>query len=405
VYAQVPIRHDLRRAVVQVLRLVRRDRDRSATSVVFDVSRALALDEEAEVLSVMIEPRHPLRPRRHLWLDEFAHVEVAHVLGGHNALGHELVPLEEDALRRLADRVAPGCHLVITAAGSQGNKDHERRAADILRSVSPPASIAESSTFHSENLLVREYTAVVNALLLASAERLASDLSDAVADAVGDGARVYVATNEGGCTPLSRLPITPVHAFRADAAGEVLGAAALGGRATGRVIVARDDSVRVAEFFDGLPAVVNRFSAPGGVLLASSFAQVSPLTDLLLTGSAEPPLTVLAAGAEEALDAFGLTPAAITDEDLIALGAAVAPMTYWYNRVVTVQSPAELDEAFREGERRARANLIASGADPADVRIAESRVFATTYGEAQMVRIRVRGVASTAPSPLERSAA
>lgn len=386
---------DLTSAVADALRSLRSDQDEPVSSVVFDVSRALARDADAGVVSVLIEPRAPREPRRHLWPSEHIPVDVAHVGGGHNALGHELVPLDEQALRRLAEHIAPGAHLVVSAAGSPVNAEHERRAAEVLRSAAAVGSITESSAFYSDSLLVREFTAILNAVMLARAEQLAASLEDAVAQGAGEEVRAFVATNEGGCTPLSRLPITPVHSMRADVAGEMLGGAAVAGRTSGRIIVARRGAVRIGEFVDGLPSVVSRTSLPGGISLASSFARVVPLTDLLLSGSAEPPVTVLVEGAERELAEFGLAPAIGTDEDLVAVGAAVAPASYWHNRVARVVGAEDIDRAIADGEAIARANLVAWGAHPSGVRITEARVLATTYGEAQMIRARVRGVAET----------
>jgi hypothetical protein len=383
------------RSVADVLTRLRGDGEEAVSSVVFDVSGALERDPEARVVSVLIEPRHPIAPRRHLWPAESIPVEVAHVRGGHNALGHELVPLDEQALRALASRIAPGSHLVVSAAGATVNPEHERRAAEVLRSAVPVGSITESSAFASDSLLVREFTAVLNAVLLASAERLAACLADAVSRGAGEGVRAFVATNDGGCTPLSRLPLTPVHSVRADVADEMLGGAAVARRTDGRIIVARPGAVRIGEFVAGLPSVVTRSSLPGWIPLASNFAHVVPLTDLLLSGSAEPPVTVLVRGAEQELAAFGLAPALVTDDDLVAVGAAVAPVSYWHNRVARVVGAADIERALAEGEAIARANLVAWGAHPAGVRIAKSRVLATTYGEAQMIRVNVRGVADT----------
>ncbi|WP_167758151.1 hypothetical protein [Microbacterium sp. dk485] len=402
-FASRPLQGGLTRPVAAVITELRRALDEPVAVVVFDVTGVLRTDADARVVSVLIEPRRPLQPRRHLWLEESLQVRAAHVRGGHNALGQELFSLDEDALLRLAEDVGDGAHIVVSAAGAPGNGDHERRAAEVLRGALAPASITESRSFYGDSLLVREYTAVLNALLGASAERIASDLADAVTTSAGEKARALVATNEGGSTPLTRLPITPVHAFRAEIASEMLGAALLGGRSDGRVIVAHAGTVRIAEFISGLPAVVSRTSLPDGTSLASSFAHVVPLTQLLLSGSGEPPVTVLVRGAEDALVPFGLTPAVTTDHDLVALGAAVAPMSYWHNRVVRVTSAADVAQALADGEGTARANLVAAGADPGHVHIPESRVLATTYGEAQMVRIRVRGVAETAPRPCRRA--
>ncbi|MGP3534770.1 hypothetical protein ACTU3I_08255 [Microbacterium sp. RD1] len=397
-FASRRFRGALTRPVAQVLTEVRRALEEPVAVVVFDVSGVLRRDAGARVVSILIEPRRPIRPRRHLWAAEALQVTAAHVRGGHNALGQELFPLDEDALSALAAGIPDGSHIVVSAAGSPGNGDHERRAAEVLRCAVQPASITESRSFYGDSLLVREYTAVLNAVLAASAERIASDLTDAVRRSAGEAVRALVATNEGGCTPLTRLPITPVHSFRADVAGEMLGAAVLGERSDGRLIVARPGAVRIAEFIDGLPSVVSRTTLPDGTSLASSIAHVVPLTDLLVSGSGDPALTVLVAGAEEELTPFGLTPAVTTDRDLVALGAAVAPMSYWHNRLVEVASASDIARALSDGEAIARANLVAAGADPGDVRVRESRVLATTYGEAQMVRIRVGAVAAAVPS-------
>ena len=395
---------DPTRPVAEILRRLCGDAGDAVSAVVFDVSQALVRDADTKVVSVLIEPRKPREPRRHLWPAERIPVDVAHIGGGHNALGHELVPLDEEALRGLAGHIEPGSHLVVSAAGSPVNPEHERRAAEVLRSTVSVGSVTESSAFYSDSLLVREFTAILNAVMLASAERLAASLADAVALGAGEGVRAFVATNDGGCTPLSRLPITPVHSMRADVAGEMLGGAAVAGRTDGRIIVARPGAVRIGAFVDGLPSVVSRTSLPGGMSLASSFAHVVPLTDLLLSGSAEPPVTVLAEGAEQDLAVFGLAPLIVTDEDLVAVGAAVAPASYWHNRVARVLGAEDIERALADGEAIARANLVAWGAHPARVRVTESRVLATTYGEAQMIRVRVRGVVDTQGSgiPAER---
>jgi hypothetical protein len=386
---------DLTAVVAAVLKRLHHNVAEEVSSVVFDVSGVLAPDRATGIVSVLIEPRHPLEPRQHLWLTHGIPVETVHILGGHDALGHELVALDEEALRLLAARTPSGSHVVISAAGSQVNPNHERRAGEALRSAADVDSITGSSSFYSDSLLVREFTAVLNTSLLRSAEQVAATLADAVAQGAGERVRSFVTTNEGGCTPLSRLPITPVHSMRAEIAGAMLGGAAVAGRSEGRIIVARAGDVRIADFIDGLPSVISRGTVPGGVSIASSFAHVVPLTSLLLSGSAEPPVTILVEGAERELDAFGLAPAIVTAEDLVAVGAAVAPMSYWHNRVVHVLGADDINRALAAGEAAARANLVAWGAPPAGVRISESRVLATTYGAAQMIRVRVRGVAET----------
>lgn len=365
------------------------------TSVVFDVSEALVLDGDTSITSVLIEPRHPLEMRKHLWLAEDIPVRTAHLRGGHAALGHELVALEEMELQALVEQIASGEHFVISAAGSSGNPDHEHRVAAALRAAAPTASVLESAWFSSESLLIREFTAVVNTLLLKSAEMLTTILADASARGTSGDVRAFVMTNDGGCTPLTRLSITPVHSLRSRFAATMLGAATLARHRDGWFAVAAEGVVRAGEFIDGLPSLINRTPLPGGASLASSAAHIVPLTDLLVSGSVDPTVVVLAPGTEKELAALGLAPKVVSGADLVAIGAAVAPMSYWYQRVVPVQTATDIEHALRAGEGSARANLVAAGADPGGVHVAESRVLATAYGEAHVVRLRIRAVAET----------
>ena len=170
--------------------------------------------------------------------------------------------------------------------------------------------------------------------------------------------------------------------------------------ADGRVIVAGPGAVRVGDLIDGIASVRTGMTLREGAVLASSFARVLPLSPLLAPGRDDAAVAVAVRGFEGDLAAFEIEPAIVTDADLVAVGAAVAPLSYWYHRVVRVVDAADVDRALRGGEGTARMNLVASGADPDDVRITESRVLGTTYGDAQVVRLRVRGVAPTPDVPL-----
>lgn len=387
---------DLGDAVARVLRRVRTRLGEEISSVIVDVSEVLTPDDSADVVAVLIEPRIPVVPRRHGWERDGLRVDTAQIRGGHTALGDELVPIDEEALLQLAATVPAGAHLILSAAGAPCNPVHERRAAELLRAAAPVASVTESHTFFSDSILVREHTAVVNALLLRQGEQLSGILADAVARVAGDDARVFVSRNDGGCSSLARLSVTPVHSVRSGIAAAVRGAATLAGRSSGRLVLALPDAVLIGEFTEGmLPAVARPPLPAGRAALASNFAQVVPLTDLLISGSTEAPVAVAAEGCEGALGAFGLEPALITGHALVALGASTAPLSHWHNGIARIVTANDVAKALREGAQIARAALVAAGAAPDDVRVTESRVLATSYDEAQVVRIRVRTVAAT----------
>jgi hypothetical protein len=318
---------------------------------------------------VLIEPRQPPEQRINLWRKSALPVTAANVVGGHAATGDEIVPLDEDALVRLAAGITPGSHLVVAAVGSLVNENHESRAAEILRINAHPASITQSRFFSSGSLLIRENTAVHNALLLTCSDELADLLTAAVARGAGPGVPAYVATNDGGCSPLARLPVSPVHCLNSAIAGELVGAGAILGGPDDPVVASQHPGLPW-DVMDALPALTGTTTMPDGTILASTSVRVSPLLPPALPH-----------------------PAAVTDDDLVALGAAMAPLTYIYNQVVRVAGVDDVGRALHDGESRARTVLVAAGADPATVRIPERRVQATAYAMAHMVTIRVRGIA------------
>ena len=398
----VETRSDVDAAVTAALTRIAAMLGEPVTSVIVDVSDLLEPDDSTEVVAVLIEPRLPVTPRRHGWETEGLTVTTAQLRGGHTALGDELVALDEEAMLRLAGDLPRGARVVLSATGARCNPAHERRAAEMLRAAASVAGVTESHTFFSDSILTREYTAVVNAKLLRRAERLSRVLAAAVARGAGPDARVFVARNDGGCSSLARLSATPVHSLHSAFAARMRGAAAVVGRTAGRVVVALAEGVFLGEFADGmLPVVAKAAAPPGAPALASMFAQVVPLTDVLLSGGGAP-ATVAVRGSESALVAFGLTASITTDDDLVAIGAAMAPLSHWHNGITRIQVPADVPRALRDGASLAKATLVAVGADPELVRVTESRVLATAYDEAQIVRIRVRAVAET---PTARPAA
>ena len=363
--------------------------DRGPTSIVFDASALLDLSVRPTTTLIRIAPRPPLDAQHEEEISPEA-TRVVHVRGGHTALGEELVPLDTDALRSVAETAAAGERFVITGAGSVVNAEHERRAGEILLEHAEPAGIEYGHAFPASSFTLREATALANTSLLTQAVALGTNLALAAEDIAPD-ARLYVATNDGGCTPLARLSSAPVHSAISGQATELVGAAALCGVRDGRVIVADTDGEALGEFVSGVPTVVAGPSSVHGLDLAIRSAHVLPASEEHVSGRAERPVLLARGGIDPGF--IGLDARVHLDGDLRAIGAGRLPLTEWEERTLSVASASEMNQEVETAEARVRARLVSFGAAPSEVRIHESRVIATAYELPRVVTVRVRGVA------------
>lgn len=362
--------------------------------VTFELSDVLVPESEQLVTTIRIAPRPPIEPSHELNIGSAAmdRRRVVHIRGGHTKLGEELVPLDVGKLQEFAADVPSGGRFVVTSVGAQINSAHELTAGTILLEYADPASVNYSHSFYNSSFGTRERTAVTNSSLIPSAESLATSLV-LVAGQRLPNARLFVTTNDGGCVPLARLSVTPVHSMFSARPSTLIGAAALGHVDNGRIMVIAGSEDFIGEMLDGVPAVRPQLRTQDGYALASKSANLLPATPSLLTGRVEPPIVVAALGAPDPSSLEHPVDIRAT-VDLGALGAACAPATDWLNRVVIVRSATELQQSLIAAEARVRSRLVAFGAANADVRIVESRVIAAPYENQSIVGLRVRGVAA-----------
>ena len=368
-----------------------------AISIVFDVSEVLAPRSDELPVLVRIAPRPPAEPghEAHPASHLRAIPRILHITGGHTTLGEELVGLDEPALRRTAGSLPKGGRYIVTSVGSLVNPAHELRAGEILLDIAEPTNIEHSRNFVSSSFAIREQSAFVNDSLLPAAETFASAIARAVAR-LGPQARAYVATNDGGCTPLTRLSITPVHAALSAASSELLGAATVCGIESGHVIVAGPTRRILGELVSGAPTTLPKRRIDSGHTLATHAANVNPVTESLLADREQLPLLVPAAPGTDLGD-YPSDRVRSTEVDLRALGAANAPLSEWVDRVVKVSNEAEMERALAAARARVGARLVSFGAQPPQVRILESSAVATAYEHPSVVSVRVRGTAGIRP--------
>ena len=372
------------------------------SAIVFDVGDML-IHRTPEALTLLrITPRPPIDDDHEIAIDrtQFGDPNVAYIAGGHTAIGNEIVPFDSASLLRIADSASPNTRYVVTSVGSLIHPAHEIAAERLLSHHERTASVEGSRTFHSHSFAVRERTALMNASLVATAETLGTVLA-LVSGNNFPGSRLYVTTNEGGRSPLTRLTVTPVHSLLSAHSTDLVGAAAIAGIDNGRLIVLRTDTQVIGEMLDGVPTATPY--APNSLVgrLATPTAHIRATTPSVLSGAIAsdsqafaPPLVVLQ-DHQTLPKELGALDSQHTSLNLRALGAACSLMTDWVTRFIRIANADEMVEHLVADEARVTARLVAAGATPSKVRIVESHVTATAYEAPNVVAIRVRGVAGT----------
>lgn len=288
--------------------------------------------------------------------------------GGHDLFGHELRPIDRQAVRSVCEAAVadPARCIAIVAAGSPAQPRHEREVADALQSAMPDATISVAYEFGGRGLAAREATVVLNSALSAAVEDIL-DSCDRAVRRVLPGTPFHVARGDGGWTSQSRLRSLPVVALAASDALPLLGAAHLAGVQDCRVLV----NSRVGDVRHGLVAV--RPQAP------------RELDTMLVV-----PTATLST---EVVGRAGDVPLVVPERDvgeLACVGAAVSRPTAWLDEIAFIESTAELEGVRRDAEVRATAIVTANGAAPGTADIVEVSTVAMPYSPSGTVRVRVR---------------
>jgi hypothetical protein len=255
-----------------------------------------------------------------------------------------------------------------------------------------------SHRFSSSSFAIRERTALVNSSLIPEAEYLVTALAVAAARYVAEG-RVYVASNSGGCLPLPRWSIEPVHSMFSGPATKFIGAAALADVTTGSLLVSDPDGAFFAKIEQGVPTAVAQYRDAEGYDLATPTAGIIPVHALNARTAIEA-RCVIVDGREppRCTDTDPLTIESI--EVLRAVGAAHAPLSAWVTQMVRIKNANDMQRAVAAARAEATARLVSYGAESVSVMILESRVIATAYEHPDFVSVRVHAVAMPGTTPL-----
>lgn len=364
-----------------------------------DVGHVLATRKLADVVAVHISPRPPADVFHAARLP--AHVEPAvsrtvHVCGGHDMRGRPLAQLDLEAFLTVLPSILSGNvrNVAITSVGSTASTDHETRIADAILSNDSEMRISISSDFYSSVFRDRDYTTVLNTALMATGEELAA-LLDAAGRRHFPAATLSFARNDGGRAPLPRLAVAPVHGLRPEPASAILGAATLAGVPNGEVVICTDSGVSAGHIRDGLPAANSLIRQGYEASLASNAAVVESYTANHLI---RPDVTSVIADlrTEQATPLpFGLVPTLPSAQDVALVGSAAAPLTSWIDRLETISGRTDLAAVQHRAEEDAQSAVVQLGANPGQIHIIESNVFAMPYGNPGIVRIRVQAAGET----------
>jgi N-methylhydantoinase A/oxoprolinase/acetone carboxylase beta subunit len=121
------------------------------------------------------------------------------VQGGHEFDGREIMPLDEKALYKIAEEVKGHVDSVaVTSVFSPVSRDHEERAAEIMREVlGEDMPVSLSCEIGSVGLLERENATILNASVVNVAKTTINGFVNALKEEGIHDARVFLGQNDG----------------------------------------------------------------------------------------------------------------------------------------------------------------------------------------------------------------
>jgi N-methylhydantoinase A len=207
-----------------------------------------------------------------------------------DAGGHVMTPLDEDAVRAAASRLAAERVEAVAIAflHAYANPDHERRAKAIVEAALPEAVVVAS---HEVDPEYREYertsTTVINALLSPVVSRYLRGLSARLREE-GHVLPLYAMQSSGGITTIEGAASSPATLIESGPAAGVVGAAALGRRLGYSRVISFDmggTTAKAGAVIDSRPDVVAEYEVggmvhAGRIVRGSGYPVRGPFIDL-----------------------------------------------------------------------------------------------------------------------------
>ncbi len=222
------------------------------------------------------------------WPEDLAPVargRVHMVHGGHEYDGRRLMPLDREAVRDEARRIADSGlrSVAITSCFSPLTDECEREAADIILEEVPEARITLSSAIGRIGLLERENAALLNAALQSLARRTTEAFVAALRDS-GIAAPLFMTQNDGTIVQSAVAEREPVYCFASGPTNSMRGAAFLSGIERALVVDVGGTTSDVGAIERGFPRQANAAVEIGGV---RTLFRMPDLTSIGLGGGTE----------------------------------------------------------------------------------------------------------------------
>lgn len=188
------------------------------------------------------------------------------VEGGHEFDGRPFMPLDEAAIAAAAREMkAKGLKSVaISAIFSPLDPSHEKRAAEIVATELPGASITCSSDLGRIGLLERENAGLLNAGLADLARDTIAAFEQSIRDS-GVAAPLYITQNDGTVVEAAQARRLPVYSFASGATNSMRGGAYLSGLLDAMVVDVGGTTTDVGQLRHGFPREANSVVRIGGV--------------------------------------------------------------------------------------------------------------------------------------------
>lgn len=176
------------------------------------------------------------------------------VRGGHEYTGEEIVPLDEDSVKRIADEIKGKVDAIaITSIFSMVNPEHELRVKNILVEKGIDVPIVLSHEIGGIGLLERENSAILNALILNIFDNLIKKVKELLSKLGIEGIKLFFAQNDGTVASEDFIKHYPIFTVAGPVSNSVRGAHLLTGVKDAIVMDIGGTTTNVGVLHEGYP--------------------------------------------------------------------------------------------------------------------------------------------------------
>ncbi|WP_405049098.1 hydantoinase/oxoprolinase N-terminal domain-containing protein [Saccharolobus sp.] len=176
------------------------------------------------------------------------------VRGGHEYTGEEIVPLDEDKVKNIADEVKGKVDAIaITSIFSVVNAEHELRVRDILRERGIDVPIVLSHEIGGIGLLERENSTILNALILNIFDDLIHKIRQLLSKLGIEQVKLFFAQNDGTVASEDFIKQYPIFTVAGPVSNSIRGAHLLTGIKNAIVMDVGGTTTNVGVLHEGYP--------------------------------------------------------------------------------------------------------------------------------------------------------